>query len=364
MKVKDIITCIESLAPLSLQEPYDNCGLLTGHLDQEVTAVLLTLDCTEEVLQEAISKQCNLIIAHHPVIFSGLKKLTGSTYAERVVINAIKHDIALYAVHTNLDNVLQGVNHQIAQKIGLSGPQILLPKKQLLRKLVTFCPESHAEQVRNALFQAGAGQIGNYSECSFNSRGIGTFRGNEASNPALGERGKIEFADEIKIEVILPSHLENTVVRAMKAAHPYEEVAYDIIPLQNEWQEVGAGLIGLLPEAMPELSFLQHLKNCMHLKMLRHSPLLGKPIRKVALCGGAGSFLLPEAIRAGADCFITADFKYHQFFDADGQLVAIDIGHYESEQFTPQIIGKLLTQKFPKFAPLFSTVHTNPVNYF
>jgi dinuclear metal center YbgI/SA1388 family protein len=364
MKIKEIIDCLETCAPLSLQESYDNCGLLTGNVEHEVTGALLSLDCTEPVIDEAISNKCNMIIAHHPIIFSDLKKLNGKNYIERTVIKAIKNDIAIYAIHTNLDNVIQGVNAKIAEKLGLQQLQILSPKKQLLRKLITFCPEKQAEKVRNAIFEAGAGNIGNYSECSFSSKGTGTFKGNESSNPALGERGKIEFADEIKIEVLLPAFLENTVISAMKAAHPYEEVAYDVIPLENRWQETGSGMFGILTEEMEETAFLQHVKKNLKTNMIRHTRLLGKAVKKVAVCGGSGSFLLHNAIHAGADCFITADFKYHQFFDADGNIVIADIGHYESEQFTPELIYGLLSQKFPTFAPLFSKVNTNPVNYF
>jgi dinuclear metal center YbgI/SA1388 family protein len=364
MKIKEFTTFLESIAPLGLQEHYDNCGLLTGHGEQEVTGILLSLDCTEAVIDEAIANRCNLIIAHHPVIFSAIKKLNGKNYVERTIIKAVKHDIAIYAIHTNLDNIARGVNAIIAEKLGLGQLQILSPKKQMLRKLITFCPESHAEKVRNALFEAGAGHIGNYSECSFSSKGTGTFKGNEESNPTLGERGKIEFADEIKIEVLLPFHLENKVISAMKAAHPYEEVAYDLIPLENYWQEVGSGAMGFLPEAMDEVAFLKHVKNSLKTNVIRHTRLMGKLIKKVAVCGGSGSFLLPHAIAAGADCFITADFKYHQFFDADGNILIADIGHYESEQFTPEVIYRLLRQKFPTFAPLFSKINTNPVNYF
>jgi dinuclear metal center YbgI/SA1388 family protein len=364
MLIGDIIGTLEQFAPPALQENYDNCGLLTGNPAWEVSKALLTLDATEAVIDEAIANGCNLVIAHHPIIFSGLKKINGKNYVERTIIKAIKNDIAIYAIHTNLDNVLQGVNAKIAEKLGLQNLQILQPKKQLLKKLVVFTPEADAEKVRNALFEAGAGNISNYSECSFNTPGTGTFKGNELSNPALGEKGKRETASEVKIEVIFPVYAENKVLSAMRNAHPYEEVAFDIIPLDNFWQEIGSGIIGNLPAEMNETDFLKHIKTGLKTGIIRHTALLGKKVKKVAVCGGSGSFLLNDAIRSGADFFITADFKYHQFFDAEDSLVIADIGHYESEQFTPELIQGILSKKFPTFAALFSKVNTNPVNYF
>lgn len=364
MKIQDITRCLESFAPLSLQESYDNCGLIVGNPQQEVTKALLCLDSTEAVVDEAIATGCNLIIAHHPIVFSGLKKLNGKNYIERTVIKALKNDIAIYAIHTNLDNVLQGVNQKIGAKLGLKNLQILAPKKQQLKKLATYVPESYAEAVRNALFAAGAGNISNYSKCSFNTPGTGTFEGNEHTKPAIGEPGKTATVQEQKIEVVFPFYAESKIIEALKAAHPYEEVAYDVYLLENVWQEVGSGMVGELPEPISEENFLQHIKDTLKAKVVRHTPLLGKTVKKVAVCGGSGSFLLPNAIGAQADMFITADFKYHQFFDAEGKIVIADVGHFESEQYTSEIIQQLLSEKLPTFATLFSKINTNPINYF
>ena len=364
MKIQDITRCLENFAPLSLQESYDNCGLILGNHQQEVTKALLCLDSTEAVVDEAIATGCNLIIAHHPIVFSGLKKLNGKNYIERTVIKAIKNDIAIYAIHTNLDNVSRGVNLKIGEKLGLKNLQILSPKKQLLKKLATYVPEADAETVRNALFVAGAGNINNYTKCSFNTPGTGTFEGNEQSKPTIGEPGKTATVQEQKIEVVFPIYYEGKIIQALKAAHPYEEVAYDIYMLENIWQEVGSGMVGELPEPISEENFLQQIKDNLQAKVVRHTPLLGKAVKKVAVCGGSGSFLLPNAIAAEADIFITADFKYHQFFDAEGKIVIADIGHYESEQYTPELIQQLLSEKLPSFATLFSKINTNPINYF
>lgn len=365
MLVKDVMSAIEAFAPLAYQESYDNCGLQVGDPMATVTGMLLTLDVTEDLLAEAIEKNCNLIIAHHPLIFSGLKKITGRNYVERIVASAIKNDIHIYAAHTNLDNVRQGVNAKIAEKLGLQNTSILAPKGTTLYKLYTYVPEADLGTVRDALFAAGAGSIGNYSECSFNTEGIGTFRGNEHSNPAIGEAGgDREYVAEVKLEVLVPVDLKNTVIRALRASHPYEEVAYELIALENYNQEIGAGMVGFLPEAMEESAFLSFLQRQMKVDCIRHTQFKGKPVHKVALCGGSGSFLLKDAISTQADVFITGDFKYHQFFDAEGKIIIADIGHYESEQFTVEIFKELLTKKFPNFAVVLANIYTNPVKYF
>jgi dinuclear metal center YbgI/SA1388 family protein len=364
MKVSDITGYLESIAPRSYQESYDNSGLLTGHPSQEVTRALITLDCTEEVIEEAIALQANLIIAHHPIIFRGLKKLTGSNYVERTVIKAIQNNIAIYAIHTNLDNVHTGVNRKIAEKIGLQNLQVLAPRTNTLTKLVTFIPPKNADAVLQALHQAGAGQIGNYKNCSFRVEGTGTFMPDEEAAPHIGQPNQQEFVKEIRAEVIFPSHLEANIVKALKTAHPYEEVAYYLTPLINENQEVGSGMVGELPEAMEPTAFLAHLKQAMSLPLIRHTALSAKPIKKVALCGGSGIFLLSKALAIGAQAFVTADIKYHEFFDADNRLLLADIGHYESEVFTKDLLGDILKEKFPTFALNFSGTITNPVRYF
>ncbi|PID95378.1 MAG: Nif3-like dinuclear metal center hexameric protein, partial [Bacteroidetes bacterium] len=362
--VKDICKLIEKLAPIAYQESYDNAGLLVGNQDMEISGILLTLDITEEVIDEAITKNANMIVAHHPIIFKGLKRLTGSNYIERSVIKAIQNNIALYASHTNLDSVKGGVNTKICEKLGLQNIQMLSSSKGSLVKLTTFTPASHISEVSKALFSAGCGHIGNYDKCSFNTEGTGTFRPLEKANPFVGKQKELHKEKEIRTETILPTHLQNQVIRALKKAHPYEEVAYDIYPIENENPDVGIGCIGELPEAMNVLDFMQNLKKTFNLKVIRHTEFCSKTIKKVAVCGGSGSFLLQNAIRANADIFITGDFKYHEFFDAEKQIIIADIGHYESEHCSLEIFNELITENFANFATYFTNVDTNPINYF
>jgi dinuclear metal center YbgI/SA1388 family protein len=364
MLISEIISLLESLAHPSLQESYDNAGLITGDPSWNCSGIVCSLDATEEVIQEAISKKCNLVVAHHPIIFTGLKKINGKNYVEKTVITAIKNDIAIYAIHTNLDNVLNGVNGKMASIIGLQNTTVLSPKNSTLKKLFTFVPVDKAEQVRQAIFKAGGGYIGNYSECSFTVEGAGTFKAGEGTDPYVGKIGERHQEKEGKIEVIFPANLEGPIIKAMIAAHPYEEVAYDVVQLDNWYPSTGSGLVGELPKPMDEKEFLSHIKSVFRLKALRHSPFTGKMIRRVALCGGAGSFLVSKALGVGSDAYITADMKYHEFFDADGKLLIADIGHYESEQFTIDLLAEYLEQKFPTFAVLKTGVLTNPVNYF
>jgi dinuclear metal center YbgI/SA1388 family protein len=364
MKISGIIKHLETIAHPSLQEDYDNAGLITGSADWECSGAIISLDATEDVIKEAIEKKFNLVIAHHPIIFRGLKKINGKNYVERTIITAIKNDIAIYAIHTNLDNVQQGVNAMIAAKLGLINCSVLLPKNGLLKKLQVFVPLQQAPQVRNALFETGAGHISNYSECSFNTAGTGTFKAGDGANPFVGEIGKQQQEEEIKIETIFPAWLEGKLIAAMKAAHPYQEVAYDILPLTNAHNHIGSGIAGELPAAMKEVDFLKHIKEVFMVPVVRHTPLTGKLVKKIAVCGGAGSFLIPNAISAGAEFYISSDVKYHEFFDADGRLVIADIGHYESEQFTIPLLAGFLQEKFPTFAALKTGVKTNPVHYF
>ncbi|MBN8720380.1 MAG: Nif3-like dinuclear metal center hexameric protein [Sediminibacterium magnilacihabitans] len=364
MKIMEAIQVLEQAAPLSYQEGYDNAGLLTGNSNWNCTGILCTLDATEQVIMEAKERGCNLVVAHHPIIFGGLKKITGRNYVEKSVISAIKHDIVIYAIHTNLDNVLHGVNNRIADRLGLVSRRILAPKDRQLMKLCSFVPLAQADELRTALFEAGAGHIGRYSDCSFNVEGTGTFKGGAGTNPFAGNPGELHREKEVKLEVIFPAHLQSRLVAALLKSHPYEEVAYDIIPLANEHPEVGSGLIGELPEPVTEEGFLHILKNAFELSIVRHTPLLGKKIQKVALCGGAGSFLTGRALAAGADVYVTADVKYHEFFDANDRLVIADIGHWESEQYTSELLVELLQAKFPTFAVLKSAINTNPVRYF
>lgn len=364
MKIKEIISELEKLAPLSLQESYDNAGLITGNQNDECSSVILTIDTTEAVIEEAIDKGANLVLSHHPIVFSGLKKLNGKNYIERAVIKAIKNDIAIYAAHTNMDNVSVGVNAKICEKLNLQHCKILSPIKGSLKKLVSFIPSKHLEKVRQAIFAAGAGHIGNYDNCSYSTKGKGSFRALENANPYVGALGKIHFEEETRFETIFPAHKQSKVISALLNSHPYEEVAYDIYPLDNIYEETGAGMIGELENAIPEKDFLDKIKEVFNVGCIRHTQLLNKSIKKVAICGGSGSFLLAKAMSSSADIFITGDFKYHQFFDAENKILIADIGHYESEQFTKELFYDILKKKFPNFAFYFSEENTNPVNYY
>lgn len=363
MKLKELTNYLETVAPSSLQESYDNAGLIVGDSGTEILGVLVSLDCTEEVVDEAIANNCNVIVAHHPIVFGGLKKINGKNYVERTVIKAIKNDIAIYAIHTNLDNVYEGVNKRIADKLGLLRTHILAPKPNLLKKLVTFVPIEFAEKVKQALFDAGAGHIGNYSECSFVASGLGSFKASSEAKPFVGEVDKQHQEQELRLETIFPAFLQTQILGALIKVHPYEEVAYDIYPIENFYEKTGSGLVGELESEMSPENFLKHLKNSMDLKVIRFTS-FSKNIKRVAVCGGAGSFLLKNAIGQGADAFVTADFKYHEFFDAEQKLMIADIGHYESEKFTKELLSELILKKFHTFAVLLSKTNTNPVNYY
>lgn len=363
IKIKNITTAIEEIAPLNYAESFDNVGLLVGDYNTEVMGVLVTLDTLENVVDEAIVNNCNLIVSFHPIIFSGLKKLTGSNYVERVVIKAIKNNIAIYSMHTALDNSFQGVNAKICEVLGLQNKKILIPQKHTIKKLTTYVPIKNAEEVRLALFKEGAGSIGNYSNCSFNTDGYGTYRGNEDSNPTIGLKGETHTENETFISVIFEKHKEQHILNTLFRVHPYEEVAYDIVSLDNLHQEIGIGMIGELPIEKSEIEFFKFLKKTMNAQGIRHSKLIGKPIKRVAVLGGSGSFAIKNAIRKKADVYITADIKYHEFYKAENKLVIADIGHYESEQFTKNLLVDILTKKFPNFAIILSRKNTNPIYY-
>lgn len=363
MILKHIIEHLEQIAPLAYQESYDNSGLIIGDKQQEIRSALITIDITEEVIDEAIACGSNLIICHHPILFKGIKRLTGGNLVERCLIKAIRQEIAIYAAHTNLDSITGGVNSKICEKIGLSNCKILSPVQNHLIKLVTFVPENDLETVRTALFAAGAGGIGNYDQCSFGGTGTGTFRGNDESNPYVGTRGRMHLEPEVRLETLLPKHLAQKVVAALRLAHPYEEVAYDLVALENEYPTVGIGMVGEFSDGMDEVALLLRIKEVFGCRQIRHTALMNRVIRKVAVCGGSGSFLIGKAIAAGADLFISADFKYHDFFEADKNIVLADIGHYESEQFTKEVLKEIVLKKFPTFALHLSDVKTNPVSY-
>src|SRR6056297_389984 len=363
MKIREIISSVETFAPLAFQEDYDNAGLIIGDKEQDATGVLITVDVTEEIIDEAITKKVNLIIAHHPIIFVGLKKITGKNYIERVVLKAIKNDIAIYAAHTNLDNIRGGVNSKIADALGLQNTKILAPLKNHLMKLVYFVPTDLAEKTRKAIFESGAGHIGNYDQCSYNLEGSGSFRAGDETNPFVGNKNEMHFEKEIRVETIFPKHIKHKVVQALIKAHPYEEVAYDIYPLYNDFEKAGSGIIGELEKEMPAIDFLKMIKKVFKAQCIRHTKLLSKPVKKIAICGGSGSFLLNKAMKQNADVFISADFKYHQFFDAEDKIIIADIGHFESEQVTKELFYELLIKKFPKFAVYVTEINSNPINY-
>jgi len=361
--IKEVTDQLESIAPKVYQEGYDNSGLLTGNPQAEVKGILVTLDCIESIVDEAIAASCNLIVAHHPILFRGLKKLTGQNYVERTLIKAIKNDIAIYSIHTNLDNVATGVNKRIADKIGLVNTKVLLPRPSTLMKLTTFVPTKNKDEVVDALHLAGAGNIGNYKNCSFQLLGEGTFQPNDLATPSVGTRGVLEKVSEVRVEMLFPAHLKNNVIRSLRQVHPYEEVAYYLHKLENENQEIGAGMVGDLANPLELMPFLVGLKTIMNTSCIRYTAPTNTLIKTVAVCGGAGSFLLPQAIAAKADVFISADFKYHEFFDADAKITIADIGHYESEQYTKDLLVEVLREKFTTFATTFSTTNTNPISY-
>ena len=363
MKINKLIPILEELTPLAYAEDFDNVGLLVGDYEQEVTGILVCHDALEAVIDEAIAVNCNLIVCFHPILFSGLKKITGKNYVERAVIKAIKNDIAIYAIHTALDNHQEGVNKIFCNALGVTNCKILIPKSNYIQKLITYAPVAESEKIKKALFEAGAGAIGNYDNCSFVSTGEGSFRGNEKSHPAVGVKHVLELVEEHKIEVTFEKHLQGKILKALFGAHHYEEVAYEIYNLENKLQNVGMGMIGELEKAMEETAFLKMVKEKTGTGGIRHSALLGKKIKRVAVLGGSGSFAIKAALGQGADAFITADLKYHQFYEAENQMVLADIGHFESERYTKNYIVGFLSKKMPNFAVILSTVNTNPVNY-
>lgn len=363
MKIKEILSVLEEMAPLAYAEDFDNVGLLVGNVNDEATGVLVCHDALEAVIDEAIKKKCNLVVCFHPILFSGIKKITGKNYVEKAILKAIKNDIAIYAVHTALDNHQLGVNKIFCDALGLHNTKILVPKSNFIQKLVTYTTLENAEELRNALFDAGAGRIGNYEDCSFNSKGIGTYMGNENSNPEIGERFEFVEAEEVKIEVTFEKHLQSKVLKVLLNNHVYEEVAYEIYDLQNAHQNIGLGMIGELTSEMNEADFLKMVKEKMECGGIRHTEFLNKPIKKVAVLGGSGSFAIKNVIQAGADAYLTADLKYHNFYEAENKILLADIGHFESERYIKNYIVDYLTKKIPNFAIVLSQINTNPVKY-
>ncbi len=362
-KVKEIAAALEMFAPLPLQDGFDNAGLQVGLTDAEVTGVLLCLDVTEEIIDEAVASGCNLIVSHHPLIFSPLKKITGATYVERCVIKALQNGVSIYSAHTNIDNALGGVNYRIAKKLGLQNVKILVPKEEALLKLSVYVPTAAAEAVRSALFAAGCGKIGNYGSCSYNVSGYGTFEAGEGAHPFCGSVGSLHKEEEVRIDTVMPAYIKGRVVKALLAAHPYEEPAYDIYPLKNSWESVGAGVIGELSSPADELSFLKNIKEVFGAGSVRHTALLGKEVRRVALCGGAGGSFAQAALAAGADLYLTGEARYHDLFSYDGKMLLAVIGHYESEQFTMEIFKEIIADACPGVRTEITSRNTNPIHY-
>ena len=363
MKLKEITDFLEEIAPLHYQETYDNSGLLVGDRESSITAALITLDCTEEVVEEAVLKKCNLIIAHHPIIFGSLSKITGKNYVERVIIKAIKNNISIYAIHTNLDNVFNGVNSKIVEKLAIKNCKILRPSIKFIRQLAVYCRSSHSEYIKKSLLECGAGEFRNYDNCSFSVSGKGTFRPKQGSNPFMGNINQTETVNEEKLDFFYNLKDESNLLDCLFLNHPYEQVAYQIYYLDNTSSEIGSGMIGELENEIETEKFLEIIKDKMQTNCIRHTKLVHKKIKKVAVCGGSGSFLIDDAKNLKADIFISSDFKYHEFFDADGDIIIADIGHFESEQYTKELIYDLLREKFTKFAVQLSNVNTNPINY-
>ena len=363
MKIKDVIRIIEEIIPPVYAEDFDNTGLLTGNSEQDLKGILITHDSLEPVIDEAIMRGMNFILSFHPIIFKGLKSITGKNYVERSIIKAIKNDIAIYAVHTALDNQHFGVSGILAQQLGLQNQKTLIPQTHSLRQLVTYAPVDKAEKIREALFSVGAGKIGHYENCSFNVTGTGIFKALEKAQPYVGERGKLHYEEEERISLIFPKHLQDSIIRKLREVHPYEEVAYEIIRLENYNPEIGMGIIGELEQTVDEKEYLAYLKNKLNLSCIRYSGLREKPISKVAVLGGSGSFAIQAALKAGADIFITSDIKYHEFYQSENQMIIADVGHYESEQFTKIFLYEQLIKKIRNFAVAISEINTNPVNY-
>jgi dinuclear metal center YbgI/SA1388 family protein len=363
MKLSDLCSYLDSVIPLSLQEEYDNSGIQLGSPGMEVKSALLSLDITEDVVDEAKIKKCDIIITHHPLIFKNLKRLSDRNHTERIIRKAIESNIAVYSAHTNLDAYDNGVSRKMAEKLMLKNINVLSKLKRKLLKLVVYVPESHYIVVRDALFEAGAGAVGKYDNCGFITTGTGSFRGNNNSRPFIGEKGKNTTVNEIRFETILYSHQKNVVLEALHRVHPYEEIAYDLYILENDNVNQGFGAVGMLDKETDEKVFIKRLSEVFDAQGIRYSSFTGKKIKKVALCGGSGSETLENAIASGADVLVTADIKYHTFFDADDKILLVDIGHFESEKFSTEILYDLIIKKFPKFAVLFSETNTNPINY-
>lgn len=365
MDIRSIINAIEDFAPRALQEDYDNSGLQAGDVTNICTGVLLALDVNKETVKEAKENNFNFIVSHHPILFKGIKSITPTSDIGSILIDAITHNISIYSAHTSLDNARFGVSYRMADKLKLQHIHTLQPQASKLCKLVVFAPTAYAESIKRALAKSGAGEIGDYRGCSYSMDGLGAYEATANAHPFIGEIGELHEEAETRIEVILPKRLLSQSLKAMLKVHPYEEPAYDIIPLLNNDAYSGSGAIGALPTPMPLKDFLQILKNVFKCPCIRHNGLNGNQlIQKVALCGGSGSFLANDAIQQGADIFVTGDVKYHDFTTINGQIVVADIGHYESEQCAKEILYDIISDKFPKLNIRQSKTENNTIKYF
>lgn len=364
MTIRDISKLLEQWAPLANAESFDNVGLLVGDFTTPVSNILVAHDALEQVVDEAVAKNCNLIVCFHPILFNGLKRLNGNNYIERAIIKAVKNDVAIYAIHTALDNIHKGVSYTMAKALQLENPSVLIPKKDTIYKLTTYVPHAFAKALKESLFAAGAGQIGNYNECSFSLKGKGTYKAGKNTNPFIGQKGEQHTEKETQLHLTFEKHAKQSVLKALFTNHPYEEVAYEVTALENKNQHLGMGTIGTMATPINQEKFLALIKSTFKTGGVRHSPILDKKIKKIAVLGGSGAFGIEAAIAQGADAYVTADLKYHDYYKAENQILLADVGHYESERFTKTLIADYLTEKIRSFAVLLSEKNTNPINYF
>ncbi len=359
--IGDLSSALESVAPSLYAESYDNVGLLVGRSEWKCEKVLVALDITEAVVQEAIEKGVQAIVAHHPVIFGGIQRLTGEDTAQRAIELAIKHSIALLACHTNLDAIEGGVSYRMAQAISLVNVRTLQPRSGLLWNLIVYVPAESAETLLEALWEAGAGKMGAYDECAFRSHGLGSFRPKEGAHPHNGVIGERAFADEIRLELLVPEGARKKVHQCMMEHHPYEEIAHSWLKHDGVHHSVGFGAIGQW-DACDWPEAVRRIKTAFGVASFRHTMPIASDYRTVAVCGGAGADLLAQAKSQQAELFITSDITYHRYFGADDRLVFIDIGHWESEQHAMELLIDIVREKFPNFAVLKSETNTNPMH--
>ncbi|MBI4536287.1 MAG: Nif3-like dinuclear metal center hexameric protein [Ignavibacteriae bacterium] len=367
MTVREIQDVIEHWAPREIAWGQDNVGLQIGNPASRLLGILIALDVTEKIITEARRHRANLIISHHPLLFKAPRSITPRNQVGRCIDALVKSGIALYSAHTNLDFAHGGTSWAIAEALGLTAVDFLYKPYKVQRKIVTFVPTDHVDRVAVAMAEAGAGRIGNYDNCSFRMLGTGTFKANERANPVVGSKNVLEKVAETRLEMVVDQWLVPGVLKALKQAHPYEEVAHDVYPTENESDAFGMGIIGMLVRPMTLKSLLALIKKKLGARALRCTGSLNHKVSRIAACGGSGSELLDEAVRARADAFITADVKYHTFHDANGRIALIDAGHYETEHLVVQTMAKKLAQEMRRMrihVPVFaSRTSTNPIVY-